>query len=81
MGSTTPIDDIVLEAQRIVNRADERRLTLRLFGGMARELHCVGVRRKGLRRNRSPYPVFRVSAYSSDHLPSNAPFLISQPLK
>jgi hypothetical protein len=50
MASTKPIQDIVQETQRILNTADERGLTLRLFGGMAIRFHCPSATHRGLQR-------------------------------
>ena len=47
---STPNEDIVQEAQRIVNTTDERGLTLRLFGVMAIRFHCPSATHRGLQR-------------------------------
>ena len=47
---STPNEDIVQEAQQIVNTTDERGLTLRLFGGMAIRFHCPSATHRGLQR-------------------------------
>jgi hypothetical protein len=48
--ASKPSEDIVQEAQRIVDTADERGLTLRLFGGMAIRSHCPSATHRGLQR-------------------------------
>jgi len=48
--ASKPTEDIVQEAQRIVNMADERALTLRLFGGIAIRFHCPSAIHRGLQR-------------------------------
>jgi hypothetical protein len=48
--ASKPTEDIVQEARRIVNTADERGLTLRLFGGMAIRFHCSSATHRGLQR-------------------------------
>ncbi len=48
--ATTPLDDIVQEAQRIVNEAETKGITLRLFGGMAIRFRCPSATHRGLQR-------------------------------
>jgi len=45
-----PLKDIVQEAERIVDAADKRSITLRLFGGMAIRFHCPSATHRGLQR-------------------------------
>lgn len=50
MASSTPVTDIVQEAQRIVDSAEENQITLRLFGGMAVRFHCPSATHRQLAR-------------------------------
>lgn len=40
MANSTPVADIVQEAQRIIENAEKNQITLRLFGGVAVRFHC-----------------------------------------
>ncbi|MGO9646308.1 MAG: hypothetical protein ACLPY5_16365 [Candidatus Bathyarchaeia archaeon] len=46
----SPQEDIVKEAERILDRADKQRLTLRLFGGLAIRFHCPSATHRSLER-------------------------------
>jgi hypothetical protein len=46
----TPLQDIVQEAKRIVDEAEKKGITLRLFGGMAIWFRCPSATHRGLRR-------------------------------
>lgn len=50
MANSTPVTDIVQEAQRIVDSAEENQITLRLFGGMAVRFHCPSATHRQLAR-------------------------------
>jgi hypothetical protein len=48
--TAAPLEDIVKEAQRIVDQAESQGVTLRLFGGMAIRLRCPSATHRGLQR-------------------------------
>jgi hypothetical protein len=48
--TSTPLEDIVKEAQRIVDAGEAKGITLRLFGGMAIRLQCPSATHRGLQR-------------------------------
>jgi hypothetical protein len=50
MSNSTPVTDIVQEAQRIVDSAERNQITLRLFGGMAVRFHCPSATHRQLSR-------------------------------
>jgi len=64
--ASKPADDIVQEAQRLVNAAKERGLTLRLFGGMAIRLHCPSAAHRGLQRKYADIDVMGLAKQSKD---------------
>lgn len=59
-------EDIVQEAKRIVDAANERGLTLRLFGGMAVRLHCPSATHRGLQRKYADIDLMGLSKQSKD---------------
>ena len=48
--AATPLEDIIKETQRIVDEAEARGITLRLFGGMAIRFRCPSATHRGLQR-------------------------------
>jgi hypothetical protein len=64
--ASKPVDDIVQEAQRIVNTADKRDLTLRLFGGMAIRLRCPSAVHRGLQRKYADIDLMGLAEQSKD---------------
>lgn len=64
--SLQPAEDIVQEAERIVDTANERGLTLRLFGGMAVRLHCPSATHRGLQRRYADIDLMGLSKQSKD---------------
>ena len=62
--SSGPVDDIVQEAQRIVDAAEKREITLRLFGGMAVRFHCPSATHRGLQRKYADIDVMGLSKQS-----------------
>ena len=50
MAGSTPLADIVQEAQRIVDSAQKNQIILRLFGGMAVRIHCPSATHRQLAR-------------------------------
>ena len=63
---TTPLQDIVKEAQRIVEEAEKRGITLRLFGGMAIRFRCPSATHRGLQRKYADIDVMGLSKQSKD---------------
>jgi hypothetical protein len=61
-----PLQDIVKEAQRIVDEADKRGITLRLFGGMAIRFRCPSATHRGLQRKYADIDVMGLSKQSKD---------------
>jgi hypothetical protein len=64
--ATTPLQDIVKEAQRIVEEAEKRSITLRLFGGMAIRFCCPSATHRGLQRKYADIDVMGLSKQSKD---------------
>ncbi len=66
--STTPkpLQDIVQEAHRIVDEAEKRGITLRLFGGMAIRFRCPSATHRGLQRKYADIDVMGLSKQSKD---------------
>jgi hypothetical protein len=62
--SVGPIDDIVQEAQRIMDAAEKRGITLRLFGGIAVRFHCPSATHRGLQRKYADIDVMGLSKQS-----------------
>jgi hypothetical protein len=50
MSDSTPVTDIVQEAQRIVDTAQKNQIILRLFGGIAVRFHCPSATHRQLAR-------------------------------
>ena len=50
MSDSTPVTDIVQEAQRIVDSAQKNQIILRLFGGIAVRFHCPSATHRQLAR-------------------------------
>ena len=50
MPNSTPATDIVIEAQRIIDEAEKKQITLRLFGGLAVRFHCPSATHRALSR-------------------------------
>ena len=50
MANSAPVSDIVQEAQRIVDSAQENKIVLRLFGGIAVRFHCPSATHRQLAR-------------------------------
>ena len=50
MAESSPVTDIVQEAQRIVNSAQQNEIILRLFGGIAVRFHCPSATHRQLAR-------------------------------
>jgi len=50
MAESTPVTDIVQEAQRIVDTAQKNQIILRLFGGIAVRFHCPSATHRQLAR-------------------------------
>jgi len=63
---TTPLQDIVKEAERIIDEAEKRSITLRLFGGMAIRFRCPSATHRGLQRKYADIDVMGLSKQSKD---------------
>ena len=50
MPNSTPVTDIVKEAQRIIDEAEKSHIILRLFGGLAVRFHCPSATHRSLSR-------------------------------
>jgi hypothetical protein len=64
--ATTPLQDIVKEAERIVEEADKRGITHRLYGGMAIRFRCPSATHRGLQRKYADIDVMGLSKQSKD---------------
>ena len=64
--TSTPLQDIVKEAQRIIDEAENRGITLRLFGGMAIRFRCPSATHRGLQRKYADIDVMGLSKQSKD---------------
>jgi hypothetical protein len=62
----TPLQDIVQEAQRIIEEAEKQGITLRLFGGMAIRFRCPSATHRGLQRKYADIDVMGLSKQSKD---------------
>ena len=61
-----PLQDIVKEAQRIVDEAETRGITLRLFGGMAIRFRCPSATHRGLQRKYADIDFMGLSKQSKE---------------
>ena len=61
-----PLQDIVKEAQRIVDEAERRGITLRLFGGMAIRFRCPSATHRGLQRKYADIDFMGLSKQSKE---------------
>jgi DNA-binding CsgD family transcriptional regulator len=64
--TSTPVQDIVQEAQRIVEEAEKKGIILRLFGGMAIRFRCPSATHRGLQRKYADIDVMGLSKQSKE---------------
>ena len=64
--TTTPLQDIVQEAQRIIEEAEKKGITLRLFGGMAVRFRCPSATHRALQRKYADIDVMGLSKQSKE---------------
>lgn len=64
--TTTPLQDILTEAQRILDEAEKKGILLRLFGGMAIRFRCPSATHRGLQRKYADIDVMGLSKQSKE---------------